>query len=498
MKKYRILLDRLKIWRRWDTLHRGLFFGLHGTLVGIFASVILAFFAISTESLQAASYLRLLTLGGIIGFGISLLLLWLKRPTLIQSARRYEGQHKLKERISTAIELHAEENIPVEWQMMQLDDALASTAAINPRSGFDWRIPKWDWGALVVVTALAVGTWFYGQGAFEQAFIHAQEQAQIAAQVNALEELVNEIEKNETLSEAEREQVIAPLQAAVEKLNQAESMEEAVSILADAERSMDALSQADAAASQSLQEAGQKLAQAQAEEKTPFGEALSNAQFQEAVDALKELSANGMNEQIQAALSEELAQAAEAMQQSNPEMAESLQEAADALQQEQMDAEQLQQALENAAEAMQQANEQMEMSQAAEQSSDALESSRESLMASANEGQPQGEGQPMVGEPQGEQPGSGSSETGEGAPNAANAPERIEAEGEKAGLDPSGESGRALGEIASQFEQSGESIESYEAFYTQYETSAWESLQSDAVPLALRSVVRDYFSSLNP
>ena len=56
----------------------------------------------------------------------------------------------------------------------------------------------------------------------------------------------------------------------------------------------------------------------------------------------------------------------------------------------------------------------------------------------------------------------------------------------------------ALGQIASQFEQSGESIESYEAFYTEYENSAWESLQSDAVPLALRSVVRDYFSSLNP
>ncbi len=497
MKKYRILLDRLKIWQRWDTLHKGAFASLHGTLVGIFASVILAVAAITTESLQAANYLYLLALGGILGVGISLLLLWLKRPTQLQSARRFEQAHKLKERISTAIELHDDENISPEWKAMQLDDAYTSTAKIDPRSGFDWRIARRDWGTLVIVAALAVGTWFYGQGAFEQAFIKAEQQAQIEAQVNEIEELVAEIEKNETLSEAEREQITAPLQAAVEELNQAESMEEAVSILADAQESLDELSQAGAAASQSLHEAGEKLAAMQAEEKTPFGETLSNSQFQEAADALKEMGVNGMNEQIQSALSEELAQAAEAMQQTNPELAQEMQQAADALQQE-MSEEELQQALEQAADAMEQANEQMEMSQAAEQSSEALESSRESMMQTGNEGQPQGEGQPMAGEPQGEDSGSGSSETGEGSPDAASAPERIESEGDTAGLDPSGESSAALGEIASQFEQSGESISSYEEFFMRYQTSAWESLQSDAVPLALRSVVRDYFSSLNP
>ncbi len=493
MKKYRILLDRLKIWRRWDTLHRGLFFGLNGTLVGIFASVILAFFAISTESLQAASYLRLLTIGGIGGLSIALFLLWLKRPNLIQSARRYEQHHNLKERISTAIELHDNETISAEWKAMQLNDTYQTSAEIDPRSGFDWRIPKRDWAGFVVVAVLAVGTWFYGQGAFEQAFIQAQQQELIDAQVNEIENLITEIEKNESLSEAEREQITAPLQAAVEELNQAESMEEAVSILADAEQSMADLSQAGAAASQGLQQASEQLAEMQ--DSTPFGDAMRESDFQQAADALQEMS-EGMDAQTQAALSQEMAQAAQAMQETNPELAQEMQQAADALQQE-MSAEELQQALEQAADAMEQANEQMEMSQAAEQSSEALESSQESLMQSGSEGQPQDEGQPMAGEPQGEDSGSGSSETGEGSPNSAPA-ERIETEGETAGLDPSGESGAALGEIASQFEQSGESIDSYESFYTEYENSAWESLQSDAVPLALRSVVRDYFSSLNP
>ena len=462
--------------------------------MGIFASVILALVAITTESLQAANYLRLLALGGIGGFGISLLLLWLKRPTLIQSARHYEQHHKLKERISTAIELHADENISPEWKALQLNDAYQASAEIDPRSGFDWRIPKRDWAGLLVVAALAVGTWFYGQGAFEQAFIKAEQQALIDAQVNEIENLITEIEKNETLSEAEREQVTAPLQAAVDELNQAESMEEAVSILADAQQSLDELSQAGEAASAGLQEASQKLAEM--EESTPFGESMTNADFVGAAEALQEMS-SGMDAQTQAVLADELAQAAEAMQQSNPELAQEMQQAADALQQEQMSAEDLQQALEQAAEAMQGANDQVEMTQAAQQSSDALESSRESLMQSGSEGQPQGEGQPMAGEPQGEDTGSGSSETGEGAPSSAPA-QRIESDGETAGLDPSGESGGAIGEIASQFEQSGESIDSYESFYTEYENSAWESLQSDAVPLALRSVVRDYFSSLNP
>jgi myosin heavy subunit len=496
MSRYKGLLARLKAWRRWDTFHRGTFWGLRGTLVGMLASLIFSFFAITTESLQAASYLRLLALGGVGGFGISLLLLWLKRPNLIQSARRYEQHHKLKERISTAIELHADENISPEWKALQLNDAYQASTEIDPRSGFDWRINKRDWAGLLVVAVLAVGTWFYGQGAFEQAFIKAEQQAQIEAQVNEIENLITEIQTNETLSEAEREQVTTPLQAAVEELNQAESMEEAVSILADAQQSLDELSQAGEAASEGLQEASEKLAELQAEQKTPFGEAMSNASFQEAAEALNEMSGN-MDAQTQSALSEELSQAAQAMQETNPEMAEKMQQAADALQQE-MDAEQLQQTLEEIAEAMEQANEQMELSQAAEQSSEALESGRESLMQAGNESQPQSEGQEMAGEQEGEQPGSGFSESGEGAQDSTNAPERIEAEGESEGLDPSGESSAALGQIASQFEQSGESIESYESFYTQYENSAWESLQSDAVPLALRSVVRDYFSSLNP
>ncbi len=493
MKKYRILLDRLKIWQRWDALHRGAFASLYGTLVGIFASVALSLVAITTESLQAANYLRLLALGGVGGFGIALFLLWLKRPNLIQSARYYEQHHKLKERISTAIELHDDENISAEWKALQLNDAYQASAEIDPRSGFDWRIPKRDWAGLLIVAVLAIGTWFYGQGAFEQAFIKAEQQAQIEAQVNEIENLITEIQTNETLSEAEREQVTAPLQAAVDELNQAESMEEAVSILADAQESLDELSQAGEAASAGLQEASEKLAEMQ--ETTPFGDAMRESDFQQAADALQEMS-SGMDAQTQAALSQEMAQAAQAMQETNPELAQEMQQAAEALQQE-MSAEELQQALEQAAEAMEQANQQVEMSQAAEQSSEALESSRESLMQSGSEGQPQGEGQPMAGNPQGEDSGSGSSETGEGAPSSAPA-ERIETEGETAGLDPSGESGAALGEIASQFEQSGESIESYESFYTEYENSAWESLQSDAVPLALRSVVRDYFSSLNP
>ncbi len=496
MSRYKGLLARLKAWRRWDTFHRGTFWGLRGTLVGMLVSLIFSFFAITTESLQAANYLRLLALGGIGGLGISLFLLWLKRPTLIQSARRYEQHHNLKERISTAIELHDEKNISPEWKALQLNDAYQASAEIDPRSGFDWGIPKRDWAGLVIVAALAIGTWFYGQGAFEQAFIKAEQQTLIDAQVNEIENLITEVQKNETLSEAEREQMVAPLQAAVDELNQAESMEEAVSILADAQQSLDELSQAGAAASQGLQEAGEKLAEMQAEEKTPFGEAMSNADFQAAAEALDEMS-SGMDAQTQSVLAEEMAQAAEAMQQTNPELAQEMQQAADALQQEQLDAEELQEALEQAADAMQQANEQMEMTQAAEQTSDALESNRESLMQSASEGQPQGEGDPMAGEQNGEDSGSGFSETGEGAPDSAPA-QRIESEGDTAGLNPSGESGVALGQIASQFEQSGESISSYEEFFMHYETSAWESLQNDAVPLALRSVVRDYFSSLNP
>ena len=44
----------------------------------------------------------------------------------------------------------------------------------------------------------------------------------------------------------------------------------------------------------------------------------------------------------------------------------------------------------------------------------------------------------------------------------------------------------------------GESRVSYDTIFSEYESAANRALESDYVPLGLRDVVRDYFTSLEP
>ena len=524
MNGYDILIVRLRTWQRWFRLHQGILWGLRASLAGTLAIVIGTFFAITSDSLQAATYIRFLLLGALIGLTLGLLAAWLRPLFLLGTARRYEQQFSLKERISTAIELHTDETISPSWHELQLADALDASAKLSPRTGFDWRIPRREIVASLALLIIIAGTWFYGQGSFERAQVNAQNQALIDAQMAELTEIIAEIEKNEDLSEVGREQLIAPLQESLEDLEQADTLEEAVSILAEAQRNMKEAGSAGERVSQSLQEAGERLLAMQEEESSPFGESMKSGDFGGAAEALGEMDTSEMDAQATQALANELAQAAQALQEDAPELSQAMQEAAEALQNEDMQA--AQEAMQQASEQMQDAAQQAELSQASEQSAQSLESSREELREAANQESPSGEMAQQQGDTEqsdGQSSGSSSEGEGEATPSegmaeinpiertdepdeaaqtesdSVYAPQRLEGEGTSSTLDPSGESGdSALGETTSQFDQSGQSLVPYQEVFGQYETSAWQSLQSGTVPLALRPLVRDYFSSLNP
>ena len=66
-------------------------------------------------------------------------------------------------------------------------------------------------------------------------------------------------------------------------------------------------------------------------------------------------------------------------------------------------------------------------------------------------------------------------------------------------LTPSGEAGEsALGETPSSYDRIEQSFVPYYEVFPQYEASVRQALQSGTIPLALRPLIRDYFSSLAP
>ena len=518
MSGYDLLISRLKKWRLWYRLNQGVYWGLHGTLAGTLASVILTSFAITTNNLLASSYLFLLLSAGLAGMTIASLFAFLRPLSLWKMARLYEGSFNLKERISTAIELHTDELISESWREMQLSDALKASAQLSPRAGLDWRVPRIEIIAALMILAIAVGAWFYGQGSFAQAEINLQNQELIEAQVGELEEIISKMENDDQLSAEEIAKLLAPLQASLEELKQADTLEEAVSVLSEAQRAMDEMSEPGKRASQSLQEAEKSLAEAEDGSRSPFGEELSEGNFSEAAQSLDEMDLGALNEEALESLAKELEQAAEALQNASPELAEQLQKAAQEIQNDDLQA--AQQALEGASEEMLEVLQNMEFSEASAQSAEALGTSKEELLEAANAASPlenaqQAEGQNASGAGEGESVEDASKEEvglnpidqgnspdggGESEYDSVYAPERLGGDPASASeLTPSGEVGEnMLGETPGSSERAEQSFVPYYEVFPEYEASVRQSLQSGTIPLALRPLIRDYFSSLAP
>jgi hypothetical protein len=525
MNGYALLVARLRIWQRWYRFHQGVFWGWRGALVGTLSAVIGTSFAITTNSLQASTYLIWQLTAGLGGMVLGSLYAWLRPLPLLEMARRYEQQFALKERISTAIELQTNQLISVSWREMQLADSLEASANVSPRTSLDWRLPRLEIITTLFILMLIAGTWLYGQGSFERAQVSAHNQALIETQVNDLRQIITEIERNEQLSDADREKLLAPLQRSLDDLGQADTLEEAVSILSEVQHALDEISNSNKHFSQSLQELGERMAAIEENRSSPFGEALSGADFRGAAEELGGMELGVMEDQALQALAEELEQTAQELENKAPELAEQLQDAAQKIQSEDLQA--AEQTLEEASEEMLEALQNMDLSEISEQTSETLEASKEDLLEAANAAPPlqdvekqqmeaeQTEGKRAESTKEGDSEENAAREevnvnpiNQTGSPNSIEeteydsvyAPQRLDAESSSSEeLTPSGEVGEStLGETTSIYEQAEQSLVPYYEVFMQYEASVHQSFQSGVIPLALRPLVRDYFSSLAP
>jgi len=529
MNDFELLNSRLRQWQRWSRLQKSIYFSARGLVLGFLVSAIASIFLIPSSRLLISEYIVLLIASGLLGLIVGAGVAWLWPQSKLKMAREYEQVFDLKERVSTAIELSQLEDVDQTWQQLQLNDALEATRQIIPKDNLQWHIPKLEISLLLVTFGLVLGSWLYGQQSFQQAETNSQNQQLVEDETENLEELITNIENSEQFSDETKETVLSPLKESLEEMKQAESPEEAVSALRDAQKTLEGLSAPGSEEFERLQMAGEELAKNQDSPLTLMGEALSQGNLQAAAEELAALDLSTLNTEELANLSEQLMEIAQGLENSSPELADQFQQVAEALQSQDLQA--AQEAIAKTSQSISNSAQRAETSKAARNSAAELANMQSQLMTAMVEETPQNN---AVETSSGESP---TSEQKGGFGNQASSGDFKESQtpGKEAGLTPltqgnqlgnssekqydsvyapqrlggtsetelslgAGEvaDNNAIGGISSTFTQNAQSSVPYSEVYSSYEESTQQALESGSIPLSLQPIVREYFSSLDP
>ena len=568
-----ILTTAVQQWerrRRWGIILESLPYAM---LPGLALGTVLAVYARIRPG-PADAFSLTVALGGA-ALGVLGLLAWvgLRRRSPVESARWFDLNFGLKERVSTALEL-LEGRIKADDGLLALQVADAEHAASKVKAAAlmpfttDWRLWILNLSLLAALAffMLLVPPVVGADDARER------ERAAIANAAAELSEIIEDIAADPSLTDEQRGPLLEALQTQLETLRDPNlRLDEALATLGEVEA---ALSEgADAVQTEIEQEQmAEAAANAALQQLVPNPDAQTLNQNIEAVEgSLESMTA----EQLQQA-AEALENAAQALEQTNPEAAEALRDAAEAMRQGDLDAarQALQQAATDAQRAESERGEQQQQRDSLQQSADQAGMAQQQTAESAesdsqqpgqsSEGQT-GEGQTADGQ-QGDgmfgqigsegatesegsssqlapsdnasegdsnrdgQVGLGGDGQGDGAADLAqdasagsqqrgdnrdqpNNPDgrgerdyqevfsprfSVEAAGSdelRLGADP-GDAPLTEGEF--QDNPLGVSVVPYNQVYSSYADAASRALESDYIPLGMRDVVREYFSSLDP
>ncbi|MBK7893487.1 MAG: hypothetical protein IPJ90_01015 [Anaerolineaceae bacterium] len=551
-ERFEDLKQQLRQWNGRRRMRDGLLWLPRGLLLGLLLGVIVA---------TVARFRPLLTNEevGLVAGGLGLVgllgaVIWLisQRRDLLQQARFADRQFLLKERASTAVEIQTQqlEATPTLAEL-QLDDALTAVRRVDTQAMLPFTVNRQDW-LLILLAMVLLGTAVLLPNTQESELLKSRAiQETIAEQVEALEALEEEIIQNPELTDEQEEELLEPIQNALEGLEQGNlSQEEAVATLSEAEADLRELATNNDQSNlqQALQDAGQPLAENQNSQS--LGQNLQNGNLSQAGSAAAQLadSLPTLSEDELAELAEDLMETAASLQDVDSELANELAAAAEALQNGDVAA--AQQALQQAAGTLQQraqsnaaagqanaaASQLGEGRQEVAEAGQGNQSGQGQQAEGSGQGQGQGEGQGEgqgqgegSGQGQGQGQGQGSGEgsgqgqgagqgsgseqgTGQGGPgpgggHAENvfAPDLVDLsgfEGEEVELpaeclaDPAS-CGGLLSENPTEFGDE-QSIVPYEQVFGDYQNAANEALADDYIPLGLKGYIRDYFSSLEP
>ena len=513
----------LHTWIRRLRIQRALAWSLRGFIAGLLVSLAVGSFMLYQAKILRAEFLTLVLTASLLAailFGL-IAALWRIRP--LDAARRFDILFHLDERVSTALELTRLPS-PVSPEILhrQLTDAVTAARNVNPRRALPLRTqPREALVALLSIALIAL-VWFRGDVWFQAAQqARAVEQA-VQEQVAQIEEIIQQMESNEALTDEQKQALTEPLKEAQQALQDNPSLESSVSTLTNTGEKLQALSDPQAQQmSEALKDAGNQLANQEGSPLESVGEQLSQGNAVNAASELANMDVSQLSAEEQAQLADQLNALAESLQSTNPELASQLNQAADALQNGDMQA--VQQALNQAAQSLAQAGQQVASSQVASQTASQLQQGAGQVLAAGGAGQQASEGN-QGGQNSGEGgAGSGSgneagtsqggseagsdpiaqtspSDGGESSYEQIYAPQLLGGEGgEQVNLPPSNpNSGDVIGQGPTTPGNPGESTVPYNEVFSQYEQTNNEAIESGAVPPSFIQIVKNYFDSLKP
>jgi hypothetical protein len=449
------------------------------------------------------------------------------RVQTMRAARYFDRAFRLKERVSTALELQ-NENHSAEMIQKQLDDAVSASRRVKPSRDLPLRFPKLDLALALVLVALIGTLWFRGETLFAAASQQRAVEEAIAAEQAKIEEIIKEINTSESLTDEQKEALAKPLEDALKELKDNPSMEGAVSTLVSTGEKLKALDNQQAAQTQqALTQTGSSLASQEGSPLEALGKDLAKGNFAGAASELANMDLSQMTPEQLQKLAEQLESMASSLAATNPELAQQLMDAAQAIRSGDMAS--AQQAMSSAASQMVQAGQQVTAAQMVNQAAGQLQQGAGQVLAAGGgqtpsqggamaQGQSQQSGQSNGGggsgsgsgsAPQSDQSGNeassspipqnnGAGDGGESAYEQIYAPSLLGgAGGDMLGVPTSGEDGEVIGTSPTTAED-GESLVPYTEVYSQYNQFNRQALENGEVPAQFMDLIRNYFGSLQP
>jgi len=532
-------------WLRWMRVRRAVTWAVRGLAAALALAFVAALVGMVEARLLRMEFLTLVAALALLLPPLTALVAWLWPIHPLKAARYFDRVFGLNERVSTALELNSAKDpkgllktfrVSDELVQQQLDDAFRAARAVKARQSLPLRLPLRDGLLALIFIVLLALAWFKGDDLFQAAQqTHAVQQAE-AEQVQKIEQILSQIQKNDALSEEQKQALSEPLEQALSELKNNPSQEGAVSTLTSTGEKLEALSDPKAQEmSQALKEAG---SQAATQEDSPLqsaGQKLAQGDTVGAASDLANIDVSQLSDTQKQQLADQLNTMADSLAASNPQLANDLQAAADALQS--GDTAQAQQALNQAAQTMSQTGQQQAMSQAANGAAQQMQQGAGQMLAAgggqqqANQpgqsGQ-QGQGQSGSSNQPGQMPGTGSG-SGQGQSQGSNgtgqqsgsspipqsngpgdggesayeqiyAPELLGGkDGENVTLPQSGgQDGETVGQGPTTPGDPGQSLVPYEQVYSQYDQSNHQAIESGTIPFEFLDTIRNYFDSLKP
>jgi hypothetical protein len=475
---------------------------------------------------------------GLAALGALIVAFW--RPSMPHIARHVDRQLGLKERLITAVELQgggpgsrddgsAAERHP-HLAPLQLGDAVDHVRRVEPVEAFPIRVSFRELNAALALVLVVVLLAVLPNSMQQTVRQREQVQQAIKQEAERLEKLADEVAKMNLEDPSEDlQQVEQALREGAEALEQRSlSGEEALAAMAALEQRLQTLQGQGVG---NLDDALSALAGSLAQDPSTrqLGTSLAKGDYKQAAEEMRRLGqqAESLSPAERARLARAMRQAGQRASRANPSLGQSLSQSANAL--EQGTPGESQTALENAAGQVERAAGQLRAGSERERAQAQLQQSRSSISRSVQQQQAQARGQSGGQQQAGAQEGNGSPAGEEGAGEATG---QSGSQGESANGDRPGGSGAGTGtnprneevfdpglgasrqenfnpnqpfEPSDSFDNPNpeeayrnDAQVGYSQVHARYQEKAVQSLQNSYIPIGMKDLVKDYFSSLSP